>query len=221
MFDALVFDFDGLILDTETPLYEAWRHTYEHFGLPPLDFEAWCKALGLADGDPNMIDPVAELAAHLGNQFDLEAVNTVRRARRDEMQAKETVRPGVLSLLGAAEGFEIPVAIASSSPIDWITGHLDTHGLSDRFEFVSCVNADTPGKPHPATYLNACAALDADPSRSVALEDSPNGASAAKAAGMFCIGVPAGVSQHLDFSHTDMTVASLEHIDLAALPIGS
>jgi len=215
--DALVFDFDGLILDTETPLYEAWRHTYEHFGLPPLDFEAWSNALGLAEHDPNMINPATEVAKHLGDSFDLETVNAVRRARRNEMQAKETIRPGVVRLLDEAAQLGIPTAIASSSPIDWIGPHLDTHDLSHRFQFISSVDDNTPGKPHPATYLNACRALGANPLKSVALEDSPNGASAAKAAGLFCIGVPAGVSAHLDFSHADMTVSTLEHVDLASL----
>ena len=218
MLDALVFDFDGLILDTETSLYEAWRHTYEHHGLEPITLEEWSESLGLADDDPELLNPMTRLLDHLGGAADIVSINKVRREVRDDLLAAMTIQPGVEQLLDQAAALDIATAIASSSPFEWIESHLGPRGLLPRFEFLSCVDAKTPGKPHPATYLNACQQLGADPTRSLALEDSPNGARAAKAAGMFCIAVPAGVSAELDFSHADHSVPSLENVDLTELP---
>lgn len=216
--DAVVFDFDGLILDTETPLYEAWHHTYTAHGVDPIDYDTWTRCLGLADDDPAMIDPAALLLEHLGPGADIESINRTRRAKRDELMGSLTIRPGVVALIDQARHLGVPIAIASSSPVEWIESHLAPRGLLHHFGALSCVGEGVPGKPDPATYLRACALLGADPARSVALEDSPNGTSAAKAAGLFCVAVPAGVSERLDFSHADHVVPSLEHLDLTAIP---
>lgn len=214
MLDALVFDFDGLILDTETPLYESWRRTYERHAVEPISFDDWSQCLGLADDDPNMAHPLKGLVDHLGSAADVAAIEADRRKLRDQLLDVMPLRPGVQQLLDQAAVLDIPIAIASSSRLQWVETHLGSRGLLGRFEVLSCRSDGTPGKPHPATYLGACERLGADPARSVALEDSPNGVRAAKAAGMYCIAVPAGLSADLDFGHADHTVASLELIDL-------
>ena len=174
--------------------------------------------LGLADDDPNMLDPKRILRSHVDDDHHFDQVNERRRRHRNELMSALTLRPGVVDLLDAADRRGVPTAIASSSTIEWIQPHLDRHGIGDRFRTVSCVAPGVPGKPHPATYLTACQRLGVDPSGALALEDSPNGTTAAKAAGMRCIAVPAGVSEHLDFSHADATVPSLAGLDLDALP---
>ncbi|MCP5029407.1 MAG: HAD family phosphatase [Actinomycetia bacterium] len=215
MGQGLVFDFDGLILDTESPLYEAWVVTYEHFGVEPISLPEWSLSLGRHDDDPLMLDPYARLEEALGRRVDRAEVHGVRRGLGDQALDIAPLQPGVEALLDEAEALGLAVAIASSSPPEWIQRHLEPRGLLDRFPVLSCAGEGLPGKPHPAVYIEACRAIGADPTRSLALEDSPNGAHAAKAAGMACVIVPTVVSRHLDLDHADLVVTSLEHLVLA------
>lgn len=212
--DCLIFDFDGLIVDTETPLYSSWEQVFQHYGAQPISLDEWVGSLGLHDDDPAVLDPMARLLSVTGARLQPDEVQRMRRAIRDELLAREPVLPGVEQLLDVAAGVGIPVGIASSSPVSWIERHLGPRGLLDRFATVSGAGDGLPGKPDPAVYLAACAALDADPRRSLALEDSPNGVSAAKAAGMTCFAVPNPISQGLDFSAADQVYTSLEQVRL-------
>ncbi len=214
-----MFDFDGLMLDTEGPLVESWRVIYERCGVEPLSPAAWAGSLGLDDRDPAKLDPLGRLEQLTGGPIP-EELQAERRRIRDEIVDAEPIRPGVEALLDQAERLGVPVGIASSSPSSWIERHLGPRGLLDRFAVVSCAGNGVRGKPDPATYALACERLDATPARSVALEDSPNGIRAASAAGMTCIAVPNGVSRDLDVSHADLVVASLLDVDLAALDMG-
>ncbi len=213
MIRALVFDFDGLMLDTEGPLVESWRVIYARCGVEPLTIEEWAGSLGLDDQDPAKLDPLGRLERAMGRPLSDE-LQAERRRIRNEIVDAEPIRPGVEALLDQAERLGVPVGIASSSPVSWIERHLGPRGMLDRFAVVSCAGDGVRGKPDPATYALACGRLDADPAHSVALEDSPNGVRAAKAAGMTCIAVPNGVSRDLDVSHADLVVASLLDVDL-------
>jgi HAD superfamily hydrolase (TIGR01509 family) len=219
MLEAVVFDFDGLVLDTELPLFEAWRLTFVHHGVEPIGLEQWCVSLGRHDADPLRLDPLAILEDALGHPVDRPTVEAARRRRRNELIDAEDVLPGVERLLDEAEASGLPTAIASSSPPDWIETHLGARGLLDRFDAISCAGEGAPGKPDPATYLTACARLGVDPRCSLALEDSPNGVTAAKAAGLHCIAVPGAIGAHLDLSHADRVVGSLLDVDLATVPV--
>lgn len=214
MFDAVVFDFDGLILDTETPLYDAWRLTYEHYGVAPIPIDEWGRSLGRADDDPLILDPLERLAGARNRDESDAEIQVRRRAHRDALLADTDVQAGFIALLDEADELDIAIALASSSPLDWIEQHLGPRDLLHRFAAVSCAGDGLPGKPAPAVYLAACAAVDADPTRSLALEDSPNGVAAAKAAGMRCIAVPTTFGRTLDFSHADAVVWSLSDVAL-------
>jgi HAD superfamily hydrolase (TIGR01509 family) len=214
--EAVVFDFDGLVLDTELPLFEAWRLTFVQHGVEPIGLEQWCTSLGRHDADPLRLDPLAILEEALGHPVDPPAVQADRRRRRNELIEAEDVLPGVERLLDEAEASGLPTAIATSSPPDWIETHLGVRGLLGRFAAISCAGAGVPGKPDPATYLVACERLGVDPLRALALEDSPNGVTAAKAAGLHCIAVPGAIGAHLDLSHADRVVGSLLDVDLAS-----
>lgn len=216
MFDAVIFDFDGLILDTETPLFVAWQQTYHHFGVPPITLSEWSSSIGLHDDDPAMIDPLRRLIAK--TEATEEEVQQVRRRFRNDLLDNRPVEPGVLALLDEAAALDLPVAIASSSPDDWIVRHLEPRGLLDRFPVRSCAGDGVPGKPDPAVYQAACERLGVRPEAALALEDSANGAEAAKAAGLTCVVVPNEVTRNLDLSHADLVVQSLEEVGLAAWP---
>lgn len=214
-----MFDFDGLVLDTELPLFEAWRLTFVHHGVEPIGIEQWCTSLGRHDSDPLRLDPLAILEEGLGRPVDRPTVEADRRRRRNQLIEAQAVLPGVERLLDEAEASGLPTAIATSSSPDWVETHLEARGLLDRFDVVSCAGGGVPGKPDPATYLTACERLGADPRQSLALEDSPNGVTAAKAAGLHCIAVPGTIGAHLDLSHADRIVGSLLDVDLGAVTV--
>ncbi len=215
MLQAVVFDFDGVILDTEMPLFTSWSKTFERFGVPPVGLDEWTASLGLHDDDPAMLRPLERLGALLASDVDLDEVQRVRRELRDGLLEGAPVLPGVTELLDQADALGIPVGIASSSPPEWIEQHLARRDLLDRFACISCAGGGVPGKPHPEVYRRACAALGAEPAAALALEDSPNGTTAAKAAGMRCVAVPTAISRDLDLSHADVIVGTLLELSLA------
>ena len=123
----------------------------------------------------------------------------------------------MVELLDACAAAGVPCGIASSSGIDWIGGFLDRLGLRDRFATVAGVDRTGVGKPAPDCYLLACADLSADPTRSVALEDSAPGLASATAAGLATVAVPSRITRHTDLSAATLTVASLAEVTLDQL----
>ena len=209
-----MFDFDGLLLDTETPLFEAWTATYEHFGVEPLTLEAWQGSIGLHHDDPARFDPLVELRAAIGPGVSDEEIHAHRRGIRDDLLEVEVLRPGAEDLLDAATDLGLEVAIASSSPPEWVHDHLARRGQLTRFAAISCAGDGVPGKPDPATYTVACSMLGVAPGRALAFEDSINGVLAAKAAGLHCVAVPNGITMASGFEAADHVVATLAAVDL-------
>lgn len=215
-----MLDFDGIIVDTETPLFQAWAHTYETFGAVPIEHADWCTSLGRNERDPLYLDPLKRLLDHVGDRVTVNQIQSVRRAERDRLLAAAPPAAGLGELLDQALVLGIAVAIASSSPRDWLDRHLVPRNLVHRFSVMSCAGGKVPGKPDPTVYRNACDELGIDPARALAVEDSPHGVAAAKAAGMICIAVPTSLSASLDFSHADAVVSTLADIDLRQ-PLGT
>ena len=209
--DAVVFDFDGLILDTEAPVFAAWCAAFESHGCPPPTVEVWAEWIGT---DRDDLELVELLVAAAPGPVDLDLMHARRRALRDEMLAAEVIRPGVVAWIDEAQAAGLGTAIASSSPDWWVLGHLDRIGLRDRFAHVACAGDDLPAKPAPDTYLAACAALGVEPQRALAVEDSPNGIAAAKAAGMRCVTVPNPITARLDVTAADLRLGSLADCSL-------
>jgi beta-phosphoglucomutase-like phosphatase (HAD superfamily) len=100
-------------------------------------------------------------------------------------------------------------AIASSSELEWVVSHLDRLGLRDAFASVACHGPELRAKPDPDTYLAACAALGVEPAAALAVEDSPHGIRAARAAGLRVVAVPNDVTARLDLSAADLRLPSL------------
>ena len=116
--------------------------------------------------------------------------------------------------LDEADALGLPLAIASSSPREWVAEHLENLGLLARFAAIACFGDDLAGKPAPDTYLAACAAIGVEPRDAIAIEDSPHGVTAAKAAGLWCIAVPHAITARLDLSHADLRLSSLADVTL-------
>lgn len=207
--DALVFDFDGLILDTEWPAYVTVAAAFEAHG-SEMSLERWQDRLGRGDNLPW----TEMLAADVG-PIDHEEVESTRRERKNAITDAQPLQPGVVDLLDEADREGLAVGVASSSPMSWVDRHLERHGIRSRFATVKTRDLVERAKPWPDLFLSACEALGVDPSRSLAFEDSVHGVTAAKAAGLYCVAVPNRVTAISDFSHADLVVSSLTDFDLS------
>lgn len=210
MVGAIIFDFDGLILETEGPDYHSWRELYEaHDCCLPL--ARWADLIGTAE---HGFDPYAELEAQLGRPIDRAAIRARRRARYAELVAAEEVLPGVLEWIKEARRLALRLGVASSSSRDWVSGHLHRLDLLPYFDALACREDVARTKPDPALYLRVLDALGVRAADAVAVEDSPNGAAAASAAGLFCVAVPNDLTRGLPLPGADLLLGSLEEMTL-------
>jgi HAD superfamily hydrolase (TIGR01509 family) len=212
---ALLFDFDGLIADTEMPVYLSWQALYREYEVE-LPFKDWLRCIG-ADFGPDTFDPVATLEAELGRTLDWETVGPRRRAIEMHLIERILPLPGVEELIDTARAAGIKLAVASSSPHAWVDGHLRRLGLFERFDAVICEEDVEKIKPAPDLFLKAAATLGVAPAEAVVLEDSPHGLAAAASAGMFSVAVPNELTRHLDTSQANLRVATLGDLSLERL----
>jgi HAD superfamily hydrolase (TIGR01509 family) len=210
-FEALVFDFDGLILDTELPALRAWQEVYEQHGVA-LDEDIWCRFIGTGS---SIFDLYAYLEELIGQPVERDAILPRRRERMLELLAVETIRPGVEAWLDEADRRRLGLAVASSSPRDWVEEHLARLGLRERFGPVFGRDDVGVPKPAPDLYVAATGALGVAPERALAIEDSPRGAESARLAGLYCVAVPNQITRRLTFDHADLVVDSLAVTNLA------
>jgi HAD superfamily hydrolase (TIGR01509 family) len=213
MIRALLFDFDGLIVDTESPAFAAWRRLYDQHG-QELSLDRWSAAIGTIDG----FDAFAHLEELVGAPLDREVLQAGRLEHELTLVEAEQLRPGVADYLADAERLGLRKAIVSSGSRPWIDGHL--RRLEQAYGWDAIVTADgdvSRAKPSPTLYLEALQALSVDASDAVAFEDSPNGIRAAKAAGLYCVGVPNPVTAALGLDEADLVVESLANLPLDRL----
>lgn len=213
---AIVFDFDGVIVDSEVAELATWHAAYSAVGLV-FPEDRWMDLVGRASVQGGgFFDAYAELEAATGRQRD-----ALREERHRQVQSIVEVGPtlpGVEALVKAARADGIPVGIASSAVHRWVDHHLDRRGLLPLFDcVVTAEDVGGVGKPAPAVYLEALRRLGTDPRRSVAIEDSPNGIAAAKAAGMLAVAVPNAITRRLALTGADVTVESLAGISVATI----
>lgn len=213
MIEALIFDFDGTIFDSETPDFHSWQQTFTEHGVE-LSFDIWSKNIGSV----GLFDPYHHLEELIGRALDREMVKRQRKERDNELLAQQTVLPGVQAYLAEARALGLKVGIASSSDHGWVDSFLEKLGLTQAFDVVVCRDdVGDRAKPDPAVYLAAAGALRVSPQRALALEDSANGLMAAKKAGLYCVAVPNQMTRHLDFSTADHQLAALTEMPLSQL----
>jgi HAD superfamily hydrolase (TIGR01509 family) len=211
-FRAVIFDFDGLVIDSETSIFAIWSEIYRDHG-GQLTMDHWRHALGTHNG----FDPYAELARQTG--VHLSRDEWVPRVRDEHWRRCETepLRPGVADRLQEARTLGLPVAVASSSSLEWVGPWLTRHDLSDLVTTVCTRNDVQRVKPAPDLFLLAAKRLGIAPRECVVFEDSPNGLAAAHAAGMWAIAVPSPLTCALEFPAPHLTLASLATRTLAEL----
>jgi HAD superfamily hydrolase (TIGR01509 family) len=209
---AIVFDFDGLILDTEEPVYRSWLEVYEAHG-ETLPFERWVQTVGSTN---TQFHPQHHLEERLGRPLSQEVVDG-RIGRRTEMILAQQVLPGILQCIDDATALGLKLGVASSSTRDWVGGHLERLGILGRFDCVRCRDDVNRAKPAPDLYLAVLDCLGVSPSDAFAIEDSPNGVVAAKQAGMRCVAIPNSITARLDLSQADLVLRSLSDLPLRDL----
>ena len=212
MIDAFVFDFDGLIVDTEWCEYISIAEQFERYG-QSYAVEHFQQFVGTAWPT----GWTQELIDAAGEPLDPVLLHAARRLRRDELLNAMGVLPGVVELLDLARAHGMSLAVASSSTRDWVEPHLERLGLRDRFAAVLTREDVQLAKPAPDLFVAAAHALDVTAGKTIVFEDSFNGCTAAKAAGMVCVVAPNRITAIQDFAHADLVVPTLAQLELETL----
>jgi len=209
-FDALVFDLDGVIVDTERIVHQVWVEIFARYGCS-FTLEEWSPVVGSDHG----FDPLSTLVARSLLPVP-PAAELQREVELNERLLLEDLSPlpGVREWIEGAELLGMGVAVASSSPSPWVDARLADVGLDSHFVVVSCRDERLAAKPEPDLYLDACRRLHVEPSRAIAVEDSANGVAAARAAGLACVAVPNSVTLSHDLSAADLVLRSLDATSL-------
>ena len=207
---AVFFDFDGLMVDTETHEYTAWKRIFERYGTE-LPLEEWSVCIGTMD---HGFDPVGFLGERISQSLDRQALLEEHREHYRKGSFSAPLREGFEARLKEADQLGWLKAVVSSSTRDWVEAHLRCRNLSGVFDLIQTSEEVSKTKPDPELYLRALEKLDLSPNQAIVLEDSEHGVEAAWAAGLYTIAVPNPVTRHLSFAKADRIVNSLAEIRL-------
>ena len=210
---GIIFDFDGLILDTETPQYIAWKEIYQQHGVN-LQEQSWVDVIGRP---PETQDFCTLLEEELGKPVDRDDIRAKRKPRLKALLDAESIRPGIEQYLIDAAEMGLRIGLASSSDHDWVESNLHRLELHDYFHIIICNEDTSRHKPDPSPYLHTARKLGVKAEQAIALEDSPHGIASARAAGCFTVAVPNSLTVHLDLSLAHLQVESLGDLTLAQL----
>ena len=211
---AFLFDFDGLIIDTETASRAGWAWLYREHGFE-LPEDKWATLIGTIGAPWN---PMEHLEALVGSPLDADALNERRRTHELSLLETEQFRPGILDYLEEAERRGLKIAIVSSSSNRWIDMHLSRLEHAIHWDAIVAANHDVArAKPRPDLYLEACRLIEVEPEEAIAFEDSPNGVRAARAAGIYVVAIPNDVTRDLGLEEADLVLDSLADLPPAEL----
>jgi HAD superfamily hydrolase (TIGR01509 family) len=215
MLKALIFDFDGLILDTETPEVLVWQSIYrEHgFDLPIHEWEKTIGGYGVSTFD------AADHLSHLSQgRLDPGTMRNRYRRESDLLIHASSIMPGVMEMLDKTRAHGLKLAIGSSSPHSWVDPHLKRLGIFHYFDPIICQDDVQPGrtKPNPDIYLKVLEQLKVQNTEAVVFEDSVNGVEASRRAGIFVVAAPNPLTAKMNVKG-DITVSSLAELSLQDL----
>lgn len=220
MIRALIFDFDGTIIDTETAWYVAFKEAYREYEVD-LTLEMYSLCIGTS---LHAFNPYEYLITELGLPIDRDRFRASVRERHAELMRQEKVRPGVLDYLESAKAYGMKIGLASSSSREWIEDHLGQLGIAGYFDYLSTADDVRRVKPDPELYIRTLNGLGVLANEAIAVEDSPNGVRAALAAGMQCVLAPNEITSLLEFPgvlHRVGSLGDLEFRRLIATPLSS
>ncbi len=207
MIAALLFDFDGLIVDTEVATFQSWRDTYADYGVD-LALDDWLPAVGTGTSTAGAFDAVAHLEKLIGTRVDRDAVVARRARRKAELYVRAPVLPGVRERLDEARKLGLRTAIVTRNHEVRVTAKCAAVGLDHPWDAIVCAN-DTPTADKTVLYRRALAILRARADEALAFEDSPSGVHAAKGAELRCVAVPNEITRSAPFHEADAVLSSL------------
>lgn len=210
---AIIFDFDGLIIDTETPEVVAWKELFQSYGLN-FSFEEYSATIGKVYDDTSALDI---LQSRLDFPIDKEKLFKEFKQRKVELIDAQPLRSGVLDLLESSRIAGLLIALASSARRAWVDRYLKMHQIEGYFDCIKTLEDTNLPKPDPALYLLTLKYLEIRADEAIALEDSFNGISAAKAAGINAVAVPNRMTRDFDFSQADLRLEHLTDLTLQEL----
>ncbi|NPV55618.1 MAG: HAD family hydrolase [Anaerolineae bacterium] len=209
-YKGIIFDFDGTIFDSEVPEYEAWVEIFRRYDAI-LPITAWAACVGSSN---DKFDVIAYLENQCNIRVDAGTLYQLQRQLSDERVAQSKPLPGVIEIIQQAKEHKLRLAIASSSPQNWVHTQLRRLGLVQEFEIICTADDVRNVKPDPELFLCATKKMGLKPGEVIAFEDSPNGITAALSAGMVCIAIPNEITRYLDTSHATHTFNSMAEIQL-------
>jgi putative hydrolase of the HAD superfamily len=211
---GMIFDFDGLVLDTETPEYTALNKVYNEYG-QNLPVEMYGLVVG-SDYD-NRFEPASHLQQIIGKPLDVDSFWKKVNGYRMDLIGKAPLLPGVESYIREGQALGLKLAIASSSPHAWVDGHLKRLGLYRYFDAIKCSDDVVNIKPHPDLFLAALNAIHLQADEAVIFEDSANGVLAARRAGIRVVVVPNPITRHMNFEGETLRLRSMADLPLTEL----
>ncbi len=206
MIRAFLFDFDGVILDTENLSIQIYERMYRKYGLA-FSPDKLLKFIG-TDGNFQPIKDIEKVDPNVTPQ-ELRAYYVSQSA---EGVKKLKLMPGVQSLLDYARQNQIRVGIASSSPRKWLDEAAASKNILSQFDIIITADQVQHVKPDPEIFITAMNALKVKPEESIIFEDSQNGLKAAKTAGAFCVTIDGPYKEFFDYSASDLHLTSLAEI---------
>ncbi len=213
MLKAVIFDFDGTILDTESREYTIWSEIYNSYNqILPIDL--WVKFIGTTWGS---FDPAMHLQEFCDEKIDIKNIKSIAHEKFLALLDVSPLRSGIEELITELVNNSILLAIASSSPFHWIKRHLEHRGLLNKFSYISTADDVEIVKPAPDIYRSLLNKMNLVSADVVSFEDSRNGIKSSLASGIFCIAVPNEITKYTDLSEANMIISSMKDIKLSEL----
>lgn len=208
MIKAFIFDFDGLIIDTELSCYDTWQDIYKQFNTD-IPLSEWIKCVG---GDNSKFDPIIYLKSKTNLLFDEEKIQKEQLKKHQERSASMPILPGVISLIKYAKENELKLAVASSSSFRWVSYHLKHKKIFDYFDTIITADDVNKVKPAPDLFLKAKENLGISDFEGIVFEDSAHGIHAATEANLYTVAAPNQITKFSDFSNATLIVNTLDEI---------
>jgi putative hydrolase of the HAD superfamily len=210
---GIVFDFDGLIIDTETPEVRVWQELFERYQVE-FPFEKYAREIGNTYDSDFCVHILEELVGH---ELDKELIYQEFKKRKITLIDQEPLCPGVLDYLQSARAMKLKIGLASSAKLEWIDYHINRQGIKEYFDGIFTREDVHAPKPDPALFSLTVETFGIAPQETIAFEDSYNGVRAAKDAGLITVAVPNPITKFFDLSRADLIMDSLADLPLAEL----
>lgn len=215
----IIFDFDGLLIETEEIAFNCVRDMFWSYGVD-LPFSLWSQVIGGSggtSGGSDVIDVYDYLEEKLGTVIDRASVRSVVRSRQQKLADELPLLPGVTEYISEGSLLGLKLAVASSSSGEWVNRQLERRGLLNLFEVIVTRDDVARPKPEPDIFNLVLEKLKCEPEECIALEDSPNGVTAANRAGIFSVAIPNVMTKSLPLEHARIMLNSLSDIPLSTL----